>query len=415
MRIAFLLSEFPAFSETFILNQVRGLLDAGHEVDIFPDGSRPPQWEALEDHERDRIARCLHPSPPMSPSLPLRALRGVPMALRGIAAAPAATLGALNVFRHGVMSAALRLLHRQAPLLRAPRHYDVVHAHFGNNGVLAEMLQCHGLLQGPLIVTFYGYDVRRFPPRGWGNVSYRPMERLSRRILVLSQAMKDELAERWAFPPEKMHIHHLGIDCHRFAFKERTLAAGEPPRLLSTARLVPKKGIEYALRALPEVVKLHPGLRYDVIGGGPLEGELTRLVSELGLSENVRLLGWQRQEQVVEALAQAHLFLCPSVTAPDGDQEGTPTVLMEASAMGLPVLATRHAGIPEVIEDGRTGRLVPERDSAAIAATLKEMLATPARWPEMGRAGRERIEREFDTQQQNARLLRHYSEIQDKG
>jgi colanic acid/amylovoran biosynthesis glycosyltransferase len=110
-------------------------------------------------------------------------------------------------------------------------------------------------------------------------------------------------------------------------------------------------------------------------------------------------------------MAEAHVFLLPSVIAADGDEEGTPTVLAEASCAGLPVLSTRHSGIPEMVLDGRTGFLVPERDVAALADRLEELLARPELWAEMGREGRRHVEAEFDVRKLNQRLVSLYAEL----
>jgi colanic acid/amylovoran biosynthesis glycosyltransferase len=114
--------------------------------------------------------------------------------------------------------------------------------------------------------------------------------------------------------------------------------------------------------------------------------------------------GRQGQEAVREGLAQADVLVAASVTAADGDEEGIPNVLKEAMASGMPVVGTRHAGIPELVEDGISGWLVPERDVAALAAALARLAAEPERWASMGRAGRAKVEREYDIHRLNDRF-----------
>jgi colanic acid/amylovoran biosynthesis glycosyltransferase len=123
------------------------------------------------------------------------------------------------------------------------------------------------------------------------------------------------------------------------------------------------------------------------------------------------LLGWKTQQEVAEILGQAHVLLAPSVTAPSGDQEGTPVALMEAMAMGMPVIATRHSGIPEMVRDGENGFLVPERDPEALAERIAHLARHPEQWEALGRAGRAVVEREFDVNPLNDRLVEIYQRV----
>ncbi|MEO7685210.1 MAG: glycosyltransferase [Gemmatimonadaceae bacterium] len=126
---------------------------------------------------------------------------------------------------------------------------------------------------------------------------------------------------------------------------------------------VEKKGFEYSIRAVARVRDVGPGLRYDIVGDGPLHQQLENLIRELGVERKVFLHGSQTGEVVQRMMAEAHLFVLASVTAANGDQEGTPVSLLEAQASGLPVLSTWHSGIPEVVLHEQTGFLVAERDT----------------------------------------------------
>ena len=143
---------------------------------------------------------------------------------------------------------------------------------------------------------------------------------------------------------------------------------------------------------------------YRVFGDGPLRERLTALAGELGLGDRVVFEGRQGQEAVREGLDRADVLVAASVTAADGDEEGIPNVLKEAMASGMPVVGTRHAGIPELVDDGISGWLVPERDEAQLAEALVRLAAEPERWPAMGRAGRAKVEREYDIHRLNDRF-----------
>src|SRR5262249_5020846 len=147
--------------------------------------------------------------------------------------------------------------------------------------------------------------------------------------------------------------------------------------IVTIARLVHKKGIEHGIRAVARLVQAGLHVNYTIVGDGPLREPLQQLIQHLGLKAAVKLVGWRRRPQIADLLATAHILLARSITGDNGDQEGTPVVLMEALAAGLAVVSTQHSGIPEVVEDGVTGFVVPERDVAALAAKLQYLTEHP--------------------------------------
>ena len=173
---------------------------------------------------------------------------------------------------------------------------------------------------------------------------------------------------------------------------------------MTVGRLVEKKGIEYVLRAVRVLADRGVEVEYRILGDGPRRDRLAALAAELGVADRVHLQGRHGQQAVREGVEGSDVLVAASVTAADGDEEGIPNVLKEAMALGLPVVGTRHAGIPELIEDGVSGFLVPERDEAALADALQRLARDPGRWAAMGRAGRARIEREYDIHRLNDRL-----------
>ena len=201
-----------------------------------------------------------------------------------------------------------------------------------------------------------------------------------------------------------LKVHNVGIDCEQFAFQTRTRDAYEPTIFISVARLVDKKGIEYAIRAFARLFDLKLNFQYRIIGDGPLLSTLKQLVSDKQLDGYVSFLGTKTSNEVADELSRAHVFLAPSVTSRSGDMEGIPTVLMEAMATGLPVISTLHSGIPELVEDGVSGKLVGERDVPALAQAIQEIAANVERWPAMGSAGHQKVLEEFDIRKLNRQL-----------
>ena len=180
-----------------------------------------------------------------------------------------------------------------------------------------------------------------------------------------------------------------------------------------------KKGIPYALEAFARIRKRHQHVRLTLLGdsAGQLGGEeekqkILGVVARHHLHDSTRWLGFQPYPVFREMLRTHHLFLSPSMTAEDGDSEGgCPVSITEAQATGMPVVSTFRADIPEVVVDGQTGLLSPERDVEALAANLEYLVTHPDRWPEMGRRARERIEQEYNVKVQARRLEEHYSAL----
>jgi colanic acid/amylovoran biosynthesis glycosyltransferase len=406
MKIAFVVDRFPALSETFVLSQITGLIDRGHDVDVLARAARDEVVHPDVRHYRlvDRTQYW--------PALPaqklLRWLKGVGLLAREAAARPRAAAGAANVAAYGHQSASMNLAYAAWPILGG-RRYDVIHCHFGENGVLGMALRDMGVLEGRLITSFYGYDLSSYLRRAGERVYARLLSH-GDLFLPVSEVFRQRLIELGC-DPAKVSVHRMGIDCRRFGFRARSPADDGVTRLISVSRLVEKKGIEYAIRAVAQLTRTGRRVVYTVIGEGPLGQHLAGVAASLGASDSVRLVGKKPQPDVIAELDSAHVVVAPSVVAADGDVEGTPAVLMEAMAMGLPAIATRHSGIPEVVEDGVSGVLVPERDVGALAGAIAEMADHPERWPAFGRAGRDRIQKQHDIETLNDSLVASYQRI----
>ena len=164
----------------------------------------------------------------------------------------------------------------------------------------------------------------------------------------------------------------------------------------------------YGIQAVASLLHKYPQVEYRIIGDGPLRPELSRLIQGANAGEQIKLLGWRTQEDIVKLMQEAHIFLAPSITSSTGDQEGIPVVLMEAMAQGLPVVSTWHSGIPELVQDGISGLLAPERDSDALAAKLDYLLTHHERWAPMGQAGRAYVQQFYDINLLNDQLVTLY-------
>lgn len=291
--------------------------------------------------------------------------------------------------------------------LRAARP-KLIHAHFGTDGL--KMLNLARALHLPLITHLRGYDVTRSRAAllasgrpGWSRYALqrgRLMEQ-GNLFLAVSDALRKQ-AVALGYPAKRLRTHYNGVDLDRFQPGKRPR---EPDTILHIGRLVEKKGTADLLAALAGMT----GVRLIVIGEGPLRAQLQRQAGALGVK--AQFLGAQNAGEVAEWLRRATLLAVPSVTARDGDAEGLPNVVVEGAASGIPVVATRHAGIPEAVEDGTTGYLVKEGDRAALAARLRELLDSAHLRREMGFAARALAVERFDRVQQAERLEAIYDEV----
>lgn len=413
MKIAFIVNRFPTLSETFIINQITGLIDRGHTVDIFADGPREDPGVHRDVEEYGLVARTTYYNSFLATPAPKarRVASAVRVVAEQIGRNPRPLAHALNVARYGKRAASLRLLHHISPFLRGGP-YDVVHCHFGPSGALGAFLQRIGAVRAPLVTTFYGHDLSSYVQQRGPGV-YAELFSCGARFLHISAYQRPRLLALGS-PPERTDLQRIGVDIGRFSYAPRTLAPGEPVRLLTTARLVEKKGLEYSIRAVAQVAARRPALRYTIVGDGRLRPRLQQLIDDLGMGGQIELAGWKSQDEVRGLLARAHLFVLASVTAANGDEEGQGLVLQEAQAMGLPVVCTRHNGFPEGMVEGESGLLVPERDVEAMAAAIDALLACPERWPAMGLAGRRHVEQHFDNARLADRLVAIYQSLESR-
>jgi glycosyltransferase involved in cell wall biosynthesis len=275
---------------------------------------------------------------------------------------------------------------------------QLVHAHFASGGQTAIPLA--RALGVPLLVTLHGADVTI---RG-ASARYKPVIEAAARFICVSGYIRDRALQA-GFPAEKLVLHYIGIDRALFA----PVAARPETGVIFVGRLVEKKGCEYLLRAMRIVQRTHPECALTLIGDGPMRNELEQLARFLNL--NCSFLGTQASSVVRQRMSQSRVVCVPSVTAANGDSEGLGIVFAEAQAMGLPVVSTMHGGIPEIVESGVTGFLLPERDHRGMADALLTLLSDDSLWDHFHRAAIDRIANGFDLMRQTEILEQIYSGV----
>jgi colanic acid/amylovoran biosynthesis glycosyltransferase len=319
-----------------------------------------------------------------------------------------APLARLNPLARGWNALALKLSHSCAYFEGQVRRSGcrLIHVQTGLEAACGLRLKARSRL--PLVTSFLGPEASWVPRRR--PHAYDRLFAEGDLFLASSESTRKRLLELGC-PDERLRVHHPGVDLERIPYTEHTPAEDGAVRILLVGRLVERKGLAYALQAFANVHRYQRQATLTIIGDGPERQATEGLLRELNLGPAVRLLGAQPRDAVLREMERAHLYIQPSVTAGDGDEEGIPVALIEAMASGLPVVATWHAGIPEIVADGRSGYLVSERNSHALAERLRHLVEHPEKWDSFGRAGRAIVEERFDLSRQAARLEEHYDEV----
>jgi colanic acid/amylovoran biosynthesis glycosyltransferase len=214
-------------------------------------------------------------------------------------------------------------------------------------------------------------------------------------------------------PAQKIQIQRIAIPLDKLSFRKRLPKNdGGKVIFIFCGRFVEKKGLFYVLEALFEVKKSYKNFEFRIIGDGPLKGQIEELIEKYDLSHHVRLLGFLTYQQYLAHMEEADIFIHPSVTSATGDSEGgAPTVILEAQAMGLPVISTTHADIPNIVRPQQSALLSKERDINGLVANIVYGLENQDRWADMGEAGRGFVEEFHDIKKEVNELEKKYREM----
>jgi colanic acid/amylovoran/stewartan biosynthesis glycosyltransferase WcaL/AmsK/CpsK len=303
-------------------------------------------------------------------------------------------------------------------LVKVGRRADaqIIHSHFGN--IAWQNLGAARKLRVKHVVTFYGYDASMLPAQFpiWRK-RYLDLFEQGDLFLCEGSHMAQSLI-KLGCPEHKLKVQHLGVDIERFEYKPRKWSPGEPLKVLIAASFREKKGIPYAieaLRLLSNGIQIELTIIGDAGADESSQIEKNKIIGALnrsGLRDRTRLFGYQPHSVMMNEAYAHHIFLQPSVTAMDGDTEGgAPVSIIEMMATGMPVVATTHCDIPEVVGESLHNLLAPERDHEALFQVLLRLLDGFERWPEITAIGRSRVAEEYNHEIQAMRLLEHYKQI----
>jgi colanic acid/amylovoran biosynthesis glycosyltransferase len=291
--------------------------------------------------------------------------------------------------------------------------FSLIHAHFGPGGIYALGYAVRHKL--PLVVLFHGYDVpalmgsTRFRPAHWRyTLLHKSLFRRSTLLLAASKELRELLLSIGA-PPESCRVWRLGVGIPEMRLPMRVRRRG-PLHIVMVGQFVEKKGFEYGLRAAGALQRSGVEVDVTLIGAGDREPLYHKAAYEEGISARVAITGFLPHDQTLRRIADADVVLSPSVVASDGDRDSGVIVLKEASARCVPVIGTVHGGIPDIIEDGVTGFLVPERDVELLTSRLRHLARNPGQRLQLGHAGRAKMEKEYDVKARVAELETLYDE-----
>jgi colanic acid/amylovoran biosynthesis glycosyltransferase len=378
-RIAFLVETFPVVSETFVVEQAAALVESGWDLEILATRGVDPAAAA----RFPAIGRLGLMDRVVGPGYAQSTLGGL-WARPALAPRLAAT--------------ALLPRNERLPTLRAAAAFaaagpfDLIHCQFGTLGLAALRHARLGSLRARrLVVHLRGYDITKFvAERGTG--VYDELFRTAHHVIANCEHFRQR-AIALGCDPGRVSVIGSPIDTGRFVPPaSRPAPAGRPFRIAAIGRLVEKKGFADLVRAVAQLAGSGRRVTLEILGDGPLRDPLASLARDLGAVGAVALPGAGSHDDVLALLHRSDVLVAPSVRAASGDEDAPVNTLKEALATELPVVATRHGGIPELVEDGVTGLLVPERDPEALSAAIARMMDASANIRAgFGRAGRRKV------------------------
>jgi glycosyltransferase involved in cell wall biosynthesis len=387
-RVAVVVKGYPRLSETFIAQEILGLERRGLALTVV--SLRHPTDPAVHPIHGQIQAAVLY-LPEYLHQEPMRVLRAWRSVRRWPTYDATRRLWLRDLRRDRTTNRGRRFGQALVLAHELPAEVGLLYAHYLHTP--ASVTRYAAVLRGlPWCASAHAKDIWTTPP-------WEKAEKLRECAWATTCTAGGAAHLRELAPGAEVMLTYHGLDAGRFAAPQRALGPDgrdpdRPVRLLGVARLVPKKGVDVLLEALVALPSdLH--WRYEHVGGGPLLDPLAATAARLGLGERITWRGALAHDQVVEAYRAADLFVLASRIAPDGDRDGLPNVLLEAGAMALPVVASRTGAVPELIEDGVDGRLVPPDDPSGLAVALAALIRDPAARLRFGRAGRSRVLHQF--------------------
>lgn len=287
----------------------------------------------------------------------------------------------------------------------------VLHIYFGH--VAPQFIPLMKAWPHPVVVSFHGADAGVDMRKPRHREAMQEVFRLASRLLCRSESLAADIIALGA-DERKVALQRTGIPLEDWPFRGRAQPEGGAWRIVQSCRFIEKKGLDLTLDAFARIAPAFPQARLELMGDGPLMPALREQAERLGITDRVELPGFLKAATVKKRLLAAQVFLHPSRTTSDGNREGVPNSMLEAMASGMPVIATRHGGIPEAITDGESGLLVRENDADALAAALRRLLEDAELRARLAAGGRASVERTFARATQIEKLEACYKDLMQR-
>jgi glycosyltransferase involved in cell wall biosynthesis len=389
-KVLYVLDFFPMISETFISNEMIELIRRGLDIKILALSKTNETAINQEVSDWRLLERASY-----------YASSGLVRIALSCALEPRSYRLFWKAARRSHAEARLKDAVRTAYFTNLLRDTDIVHAHFASKAAVKAM-EISSIVKKPFTFTAHAYEIF--------SLHYYSRERLKMIVDGADAVLTPSVFNRKHIAAE------TGCDQGKIRIVRATIRPDEETprlvpvdddglRILAIGRMVEKKGFEYLIKAMGIVVRKYPKTVLSFIGRGPLVTPLKELSYSLGLERNVVFLGAQSNEKCLERLSKCHLSILPCVVAGDGDLDVCPLSLQEAMALGVPVISTDAGSVPELIEDGKEGLLVKERDEKGLAEAIVRLIEDASLREALGRKGREKIKKEFNIYTQVNRLI----------
>lgn len=401
-KIAFVVSGFPQISQTFIALQIAELYYRGYSVDIINLGKiGDKNW--IPEYCREAFKNIIIYNSQVS-GIKILKIFFIMVLTRPFQFSKI-------LFNKEVNIKTLKKMIKDTYFFKNRTEYDIIHFQFANLAARFIRLKKYKLLKtnAKLVCSVRGYDITS--KQQVDAIELKEVFQGFSLFLPVCEYFKNKLLKNGCL--SKIKVIHSPVNAEVLSKKKITgnINDSGKVRIISVGRLVEKKGFEdvvFALKLLPDKIN---EIQYSIIGDGPLYDKLMEQIHELQLEDNVKLLGKLPSDKTIDIISESDILIAPSKTAADGDSEGIPNVLKEAMILGLQVIGTIHSGIPELIEDGVNGFLVPESDPAGIADAINKLLSDKKDWDKRSRIAAETVFNEYSITKTTNDLIAAYTEL----
>ena len=368
MKIAFILDSFPKVSETFVLNQILSLIDAGVDISIFVLNKSKENIIHEKYHEYELINKTTY-AVRMPDNTIIKYMKGLLIFLKYFMFKPLVVFKLLNFYKYNREAINLRLLYYSYMFYKKDNNFDIIHAHFGPIGNIAVKLLETKAIKGKLVTTFHGYDINKHEIISKPNF-YKKLIKRGNLFIVNSRFAFEKLL-KIGFLKEKIQILPNPIDCDFFKNIDKSFYnTDDILNVLTVGRLSEEKGHIYSLDAIKILLDKGFKIKYDIVGSGLLFDNLNNFIVKNKLQENIILHGSKNQNEILEFYKNADIFLLPALVSSTNEVDTQAIVLQEAQAMKLPVVTTFVGGIPEGVVQNETGFLIEQRNYKEIVKII---------------------------------------------